>query len=112
MTDRSVIASRGDQVMPSSSHILFLINGRPVREVLEGGIKSEIYESFPVTVIDRIEVIRGPGSVLYGSQAFSAVINVVTKSPDINSVTVSGALGRDLHNHVSANINYKFGDFG
>ncbi len=112
MTDRSVIASRGDQVMPSSSHILFLINGRPVREVLEGGIKSEMYESFPVTVIERIEVIRGPGSVLYGSQAFSAVINVVTKSPDLNSVTVSGALGRDLHNHVSANINYKLGDFG
>lgn len=112
MTDRSVIASRGDQVMPSSSHILLLINGRPVREVLEGGIKSEIYESFPVTVIERIEVIRGPGSVLYGSQAFSAVINVVTKSPDINGVTVSGALGGDLYNHVSANINYKFGDFG
>ncbi len=112
MTDRSVIASRGDQVMPSSSHILLLINGRPVREVLEGGIKSEIYESFPVTVIERIEVIRGPGSVLYGSQAFSAVINVVTKSPDYNSVTVSGALGRDLYNHVSANLNYKFGDFG
>lgn len=112
MTDRSVIASRGDQVMPSSSHILFLINGRPIREVLEGGIKSEIYESFPVTVIERIEVIRGPGSVLYGSQAFSAVINVVTKSPDYNSVTVSGALGKDLHNHVSANLNYKIGDFG
>ncbi len=112
MTDRSVIASRGDQVMPSSSHILLLINGRPVREVLEGGIKSEIYESFPVTVIERIEVIRGPGSVLYGSQAFSAVINVVTKSPEYNSVTVSGALGSDLHNHVFANVNYKFADFG
>jgi outer membrane receptor for ferrienterochelin and colicin len=66
MTDRSVIASRGDQVMPSSSHILLLINGRPIREILEGGIKSEVYESFPVTVIERIEVIRGPGSVLYG----------------------------------------------
>ncbi len=112
MTDRSVIASRGDQVMPSSSHILLLINGRPVREVLEGGIKSEIYESFPVTVIERIEVIRGPGSVLYGSQAFSAVINVVTKNPDYNGITVSGALGKNLYNFVSGNLNYKIGDVG
>jgi outer membrane receptor protein involved in Fe transport len=112
MTDRSVIASRGDQVMPSSSHILLLINGRPIREVLEGGIKSEVYESFPVNVIERIEVIRGPGSVLYGSQAFSAVINVVTKKPDNNNVSFSGVLGENLQSNVNGNINYKIGDFG
>lgn len=112
MTDRSVIASRGDQVMPSSSHILLLINGRPIRESLEGGIKSEVYETFPVSVIEKIEVIRGPGSVLYGSQAFSAVINVVTKKPDINGVTISGLLGGDLQGNISGNVNYKFGDFG
>lgn len=111
-TDRSVIASRGDQVMPSSSHILLLLNGRPMREVLEGGIKSEIYESFPVDVIDRIEVIRGPGSVLYGSQAFSAVINIITKNPDENCVSVSGNLGEHFHNNVTAHVNYKLGDFG
>ncbi len=111
-TDRSVIASRGDQVMPSSSHILLLINGRPIREVLEGGIKSEVYESFPVNVIERIEVIRGPGSVLYGSQAFSAVINVVTKKPDYNCASVSGVLGEGLQSNVSGNVNYKIGDFG
>lgn len=112
MTDRSVISARGDQIMPSSSHILLLINGRPTREILEGGIKSEIYETFPVNVIERIEVIRGPGSVLYGSQAFSGVINVITKSGDYNSFSVSGALGENLHNNISANVNYKFGDFG
>jgi outer membrane receptor for ferrienterochelin and colicin len=112
MTDRSVIASRGDQVMPSSSHILLLINGRPIREILEGGIKSEVYETFPVNVIERIEVIRGPGSVLYGSQAFSAVINVVTKRPDYNGVSVSGSLGENLQNNICANVNYKLGDFG
>lgn len=109
-TDRSVISSRGDQVMPSSSHILLLLNGRPMREVMEGGIKSEVYESFPVTVIERIEVIRGPGSVLYGSQAFSGVINIITKSADKNTVSVSGSLGENLYNNVSANVNYKIGD--
>jgi outer membrane receptor for ferrienterochelin and colicins len=112
MTDRSAIASRGDQVIPSSSHILLLIDGRPMREILEGGIKSEVYETFPVDVIERIEVIRGPGSVLYGSQAISAVINVITKSPGKNCTTVSGALGERLHNTIGVNFNYKLGDFG
>lgn len=92
MTDRSTIAPRGDQVQPSSSHVLLLINGRPVREIQEGGIKSEMYESFPVNIIEKIEVIRGPGSVLYGSNAFSAVINVITESAEKTEIEVS-ALG-------------------
>ncbi|MDZ7262229.1 MAG: TonB-dependent receptor, partial [candidate division KSB1 bacterium] len=94
MTDRSTIAPRGDQIQPSSAHVLLLINGRPVREVLEGGIKSEIYESFPVNIIEKIEVIKGPGSVLYGSNAFSAVINVITEKAGKNSVAITG-LGGD-----------------
>ncbi len=93
MSDRSVISVRGDQVQASSSHVLLLINGRPVREVLESGIKSDVYESFPVNIIERIEVIKGPGSVLYGSTAFSGVINVITKTADETSVSVSGIGG-------------------
>lgn len=112
MTDRSVVAVRGDQVGTSSNHILMLINGRPIREIHEGGIKSDVLESFPVNVIERIEVIRGPGSVLYGSQAFSGVVNVVTKSAENNTVSVSGRLGERLNNDVSADIQYKFGDLG
>jgi outer membrane receptor for ferrienterochelin and colicin len=88
MTDRSLIAPRGDQVLASSSHVLLLINGRPVREALEGGIKGDMYESFPISIIERIEVIRGPGSVLYGSNAFSAVINVITQQSKENDFNV------------------------
>ncbi|MGE5671166.1 MAG: TonB-dependent receptor plug domain-containing protein, partial [Fibrobacterota bacterium] len=92
MTDRSSVAARGDQLNAAACHILLLINGRPVREAEEGGIKSEMYESFPVSVIDHLEVIRGPGSVLYGSNAFSAVINVITKtdSENTSNLSVSG----------------------
>jgi outer membrane receptor protein involved in Fe transport len=93
MTDRSMISPRGDQLRPSSSGVLLLINGRPVREVLEGGIKSEFLESFPIDVIERIEVVKGPGSVLYGSQAVSAVINVITKTPERNGLSVMGVGG-------------------
>lgn len=84
MTDRSSVAVRGDQLNAAACHTLLLINGRPVREAEEGGIKSEMYESFPVNVIDHLEVIRGPGSVLYGSNAFSAIINIITKNYQYN----------------------------
>ena len=109
MTDRSVIAPRGDQLRPSSSNVLLLINGRPVREQLEGGIKSEMLESFPIDVIERIEVVKGPGSVLYGTQAVSAVINVITKTPERTGLSVTG-MGTDGGFNTSATATLKAGD--
>ena len=66
-TDRSIVAARGDQTKINGGHVLFLINGRPTREILEGGLVGDLVESFPVAALDHIEVIKGPGSVLYGS---------------------------------------------
>ncbi|MFH1724742.1 MAG: TonB-dependent receptor [Elusimicrobiota bacterium] len=94
MTDRSMIAVRGDQFTNSGSHVLLMINGRPVREVLEGGIKSEMLETFPVNIIERIEVVKGPGSVLYGSEAFSGTINIITEEADKTGATVTGLGGQ------------------
>ncbi len=111
MTDRSIISSRGDQLPNNSNHVLLLINGRPVREALEGGIKSEIYESFPVNIIERIEVIRGPGSVLYGSNAISGVINIITESADQNNVDVSAIIGNGGAKGALAEAKLKAGKF-
>lgn len=111
MTDRSMISSRGDHVLAKSSHILFLLNGRPNREVLEGGLISDFLESFPLNAVDHIEVIRGPGSVLYGSNAFSAVVNIITieNSDDVGSgVNVSG--GEDAFS-VTGHVGAKDEDF-
>jgi len=92
-TDRSLVAARGDQTKINGGHILFLINGRPSREVLEGGLVSDVLESFPLAALDRIEVIKGPGSVLYGSNAFSAVINLITIKDARNGFSISGSPG-------------------
>jgi outer membrane receptor protein involved in Fe transport len=91
--DRSTIAVEGDQSRVNSGHVLFLINGRPVREIMEGGISSDLLESFPVGILERIEVIKGPGSVLYGSDAFSGVINLITKKAVGTSVDISSSGG-------------------
>lgn len=59
-----------------------LINGRPIFSPLTG-----LYgmEQLPVNMIDRIEVIRGGGSSLYGSSAIGGTVNVITKIPKSNS---------------------------
>jgi outer membrane receptor protein involved in Fe transport len=108
--DRSLISARGDQTKTDGGHILFLINGRPTREVMEGGIISDLLEAFPVDILDHIEIIKGPGSVLYGSNAFSAVINLITKKADLNEATVKAMGGSGGAVDASGNFLYKKGD--
>lgn len=110
-TDRSIISARGDQTQINGGHILFLINGRPTREVLEGGIISDLLEAFPVSILERIEVIEGPGSVLYGSDAFSAVINLITQKAQGDQLIVTGEGGPSGAAATSGNIFLKQGDW-
>ena len=74
-------------------HVLMLVNGAPMTVLLAGN-RGFIWGGMPVENISRIEVIRGPGSALYGADAFSGVINIVTKSPqDIAGTQVGGRVG-------------------
>jgi outer membrane receptor protein involved in Fe transport len=75
----NVTSIRGQTLTQIDNHVLILINGRPSRDNHAGGHHEPIYQSFPLEAIERIEVIRGPGSVLYGTNAFSGVINIITK---------------------------------
>jgi outer membrane receptor for ferrienterochelin and colicins len=109
-TDRYYVAGRGDQTKINSGHNLILINGRPTREIVEGGVSSEMYAAFPVDIIERIEVIRGPGSVLYGSNAFSMVINVVTKKSETNNLAVKALTGGAGAYGASADGTVKLGE--
>lgn len=94
MVPETVVSIRAQAFFHENNHVLMLINGRPFRESLSQGYSATLIGGMPIEVIDRIEVIRGPGSVLYGSGAFSGVINIITKSPEAReSVFVSGAAG-------------------
>jgi outer membrane receptor protein involved in Fe transport len=78
---RSVdIGARG-VLIPSDqgNHILLLVDGHAVNEALYGAARFERGAGIPMELVDHIEVILGPGSVLYGSNAMLGVINVVTK---------------------------------
>jgi len=55
---------------------------------------GNFFGTFPISLIDRIEIIRGPGSAIYGGFAEVAVINIVTKSGDqLNGAEVGASLG-------------------
>ena len=78
---------------------------------MEGGIISDLLESFPVEILERIEIIRGPGSVLYGSNAFSAVVNLITRKAEGNQASVKGMGGANGAMAASGHFTYKRGDF-
>ncbi|MBE2279982.1 MAG: carboxypeptidase-like regulatory domain-containing protein [Ignavibacteriaceae bacterium] len=65
-----------------------LIDSRPIFSALAGvyGI-----EQIPVNMIDRVEVVRGGGSALFGSNAIAGTINIITKEPMNNAMTVSNS---------------------
>jgi outer membrane cobalamin receptor len=74
------IGSRG-VMMPSDrgNHFLLLVNGHYVNEPLYGTAHFGRGMGVPFEMIDHLEVVIGPGSVLYGSSAMFGVINVITK---------------------------------
>ncbi len=66
-----------------------LMNSRPVFSALAG-----VYglEHIPANMIERVEVMRGGGSALFGSSAIGGTINIITKDPVINSASFSHTL--------------------
>lgn len=66
-----------------------LIDSRPIISALSGvyGI-----EQIPLAMIDRVEVVRGGGSALYGSNAIAGTINIITREPLKNHVEATSAL--------------------
>ena len=72
-----------------NSQTLVLINGIPIIDLVFGN-RGNGWAGMPVKSISRIEVIRGPGSAMYGADAFAGVINIITKArKDING-TIGG----------------------
>jgi outer membrane receptor for ferrienterochelin and colicin len=76
----------------TSNKVLILLDGRSQRLDFLG---TAWYNQIPVNVedIERIEIIRGPASALYGADAFSGIINVITRRPGEGSSFVAGGAG-------------------
>ena len=76
-----------------NAQALMLLNGVPLTTLFVGN-RGLGWGDMPVENIERIEVIRGPGSALYGADAFSGVINVITKTAaDVNGAEFGARVG-------------------
>ena len=82
----------------TNPQVLVLINGIPTTNLFFGD-SGRFWGGMPVKAISRIEIIRGPGSALYGADAYAGVINIVTKnSEDIDGTYAGGHVGSfDTH---------------
>jgi len=77
----------------ANPQVMMLINGIPLTN-LYGGDRNQGWGGMPVEAISRIEVVRGPGSAVYGADAFAGVINIVTKTPEeINGLSLGARAG-------------------
>ncbi len=77
-----------------------LIDSRPVFSALQG-----VYglEQIPANMIERVEVVRGGGSALFGSSAIGGTINIITKEPKGNSAEIAHSLTAMGHNTFDNN---------
>lgn len=72
--------------------VLVLMDGHYMNELLYQTV--QLGNHFPVDAIERIEIIRGPGSAIYGGSAEYGVINIITKGAEsLNGVKVYGLTG-------------------
>lgn len=87
----SVYSIRGIHTS-ESPQLLMLMNGLPFPYLFSGSRPQNF--QLPVTAIARIEVLRGPGSAVYGADAFSGVVNIITKTVgDIDGTTAGTRYG-------------------
>ncbi|WP_231117032.1 TonB-dependent receptor plug domain-containing protein [Pseudodesulfovibrio alkaliphilus] len=124
-TDKWAVGIRGFNGLLSSKHLV-LLDGRPVSSPSLGGVFWGS-SGVPLSIVKRIEVVRGPWTSLWGSDSFTGVINVVTKSAAETqggrSVTTAGttgfgetlilgeSMGEAGHYRVYADGSYKTGNW-
>jgi len=91
------------------SNIVVLVNGVPQQNDLHNSFSFQICP-LAVEAIDRIEVVRGPMSVMYGSNAFLGAINIITNDPVAENQSVSklsGGLGNNGNKRIVFNTKGK-----
>lgn len=87
------------------SLLAILINSRPIISALSG-----VYglEQIPVNMIERVEVVRGGGSALFGANAVGGTINIITKDPINNSFQVASTMsnmnGKSWEQYMGGNV--------
>jgi outer membrane receptor for ferrienterochelin and colicins len=88
------LGASGVNLGNANDRILLLVNGHRINNDLNDSAAIDTSFILDVDLIDRVEIIQGPGSVLYGDNAFFGVINVITRQGNqVDGAEVSGMYG-------------------
>jgi iron complex outermembrane receptor protein len=93
----------------SFGQTLVLLNGQRLNDAQTGHHDMDI--PLPLDAVDRVEVLRGSGSTLYGSDAVGGVINIVTRPPEATEVRLSTAAGSFGSNEERVTLGTVFRQF-
>ena len=106
--DRDVPTIRGVLQNFYANKVLIMINNIPVWQPTYGnGTLARI----DINDVERIEILRGPASVLYGTNAYNGVINIVLREQTAQGVIARINAGYPNYGATSVNINFSKGDF-
>ncbi len=86
-------------------YTMILIDGMPIVSSL-----STVYglSGIPLSMIERLEVMKGPGSALYGSEAMGGIINVITKDPVLAPLVAADVMGSSW-GELNADVGVRIG---
>jgi outer membrane cobalamin receptor len=102
-----VASARGFFGGGENEYVLLLIDGIPVNTTRTTLVE---WTSIPAAAIERIEVFRGSGSVLYGDAAIGGVINVITRAPTTNASRSELGLGERESRDAAVQVMRKVGE--
>lgn len=88
-------------------HVLVLVDGIPLART--GIINSVDFNQIPISLVQRVEYIRGPRSAVYGSGAIGGVINVITQS-DKEGAQINAGVGSKGYQQYDGSVRQRFGD--
>lgn len=106
-----VIAAFRGFAPDNNSKVLFLLNGQAMNTEWFWGSPDSILNGLNMDFIERIEVIRGPGSVTLGQGALLGVINVVTRQSSGSWAQLDGGAGQDGYRHAAYQLSTEKDDF-
>jgi outer membrane cobalamin receptor len=86
----------------TAGQVLVLVDGRRVNDIGTGG--GADFTAIPANIIEKVEIIRGSGSAMYGTGAFGGVINVITKKASPSTPKINPYFSFGTFNTVNAGI--------
>ncbi len=90
----------------AANNTLVLVDGRRLNQPT---LASADLNSVPLANIERIEIIRGAGTVLYGDQAVGGVINIITRTPSSDEAYVEASRGSHDHEAFRGHLHQQLG---